>query len=35
MKNNSVTFNYQNIFSDNRIFGSDLNDNSTKIAYAK
>ena len=30
---NSVTFNYQNIFSDNRIFGSDLNDNSTKIAY--
>jgi len=30
---NSVTFNYQNIFSDNRLFGSDLNDNSTKIAY--
>lgn len=30
---NSVTFNYNNIFSDKRIFGTDLNDNSTRISY--
>ena len=30
---NSITFNYYNLFSDNRFFGSDLIDNSTRIVY--
>ena len=30
---NSITFNYQNQFSDNRFFGSDLFDSSPRIVY--
>ena len=30
---NSITFNYYNLFSDNRLFGSDLIDNSTRLVY--
>ena len=30
---NSMTFNYYNLFSDSRIFGSDLIDNSSRFVY--
>ena len=30
---NSVTFNYNNLFSENRLFGNDLKDKSNRISY--
>jgi len=30
---NSLTFNYQNLFSDNRFFGTDNRDNTSRIVY--
>ena len=30
---NSITFNYQNSYSDNRFFGTDLRDNTSRIVY--
>ena len=33
MKNNSITFNYHNQFSDNRFFGNDLFDSSPRVVY--
>ena len=30
---NSITFNYYNLLSDNRLFGSDMIDNSTRLVY--
>ena len=30
---NAITFNYENLFSENRMFGNDLKDNSEKISY--
>ena len=30
---NSLTFNYYNQFSDNRFFGNDLNDNTSRVIY--
>ena len=29
----AVTFNYQNQFSDSRFYGTDLEDNSSRIVY--
>ena len=29
----AITFNYQNLFSESRIFGEDLQDNSSRIIY--
>lgn len=29
----AITFNYQNSYSDNRFFGTDLNDNTSRIVY--
>ena len=30
---NTITFNYQNTYSDNRFFGTDLRDNTSRIVY--
>ena len=30
---NAITFNYENLFSENRMYGNDLKDNSEKISY--
>ena len=30
---NSLTFNYQNLYSDNRFYGSDIRDNTSRIVY--
>ena len=30
---NSITFSYQNSYSDNRFFGTDLKENTSRIVY--